>query len=123
MGKCDREEIPRWLCHCCCSKCFESGFWSTFSPMRWRSYKQDRQVELTLGAELLVLSRATAEAKWIRSLWSEAMNAKYTLETHDKWSAQVPVTTCLESKPVYDHIHGQLMIIKDKRDWPSKCSW
>ena len=82
MGKCDREEIPRWLCHCCCSKCFESGFWSTFSPMQWKSYKQDRQVELTLGAELLVLSRAMAEAKRIRSLWSEAMNAKYTLETH-----------------------------------------
>ena len=68
------------------------GSWATVSPLQWKSYKQDRPVASTLGAELLALSRALAEAKWIRSLWSEAMNAGYTLETNDKWSAQVPIT-------------------------------
>ncbi|CAE7633612.1 GIP [Symbiodinium pilosum] len=91
------------------------GSWATFSPLRWKSYKQDRQVASTLGAELLALSRALAEAKWVRSMWSEAMNANYTLETNDKWAVQIPITACLDSKPVYDHIHGQLMTIRDKR--------
>ena len=91
------------------------GSWATCSPLRWKSFEQDRQVASTLGAELLTLSRAMAEAKWIRSLWSEAMNANYTLETNGKWSAQVPITACLDFKPVYDHIHCQLMTIKDKR--------
>ena len=36
------------------------GKWADLSPWRWRSYKQDRQVASTLGAELMTLSRTIA---------------------------------------------------------------
>ena len=38
------------------------GTWATCSQLRWKSYKQERQVGSTLGAKLLALSRALAEA-------------------------------------------------------------
>ena len=91
------------------------GGWGPVSPLRWKSYKQDRQVATTLGAELLSMSRAMAEAKWLRSMWMEANNRGYSLEENDKWSGRVPITVCLDSKPVFDHVQGQAMTIKDKR--------
>ena len=48
------------------------GKWSVISPRRWRSFKQERHVASTLGAELLSLSKALAETKWMRSMWAEA---------------------------------------------------
>ena len=49
--------------------------WSRVSPLKWKSFKQDRQVASTLGAELLTVSRALAETCWLRLMWSEAMCA------------------------------------------------
>ena len=40
------------------------GSWSIMSKWRWKSYKQQRQVASTLGAEMLSLSRAIAETKF-----------------------------------------------------------
>ena len=91
------------------------GRWATVSPLRWRSYKQDRQVASTLGAELLSLSRAIAEAKWLRSMWTEANNKSYDLKNNDKWCNKIPITVCVDNKPVYDHLNGQVLTIKDKR--------
>ena len=55
-----------------------SNCWSDFSLLRWKSYKQDRRAPSTLGAELIALSRAIAETRWIRSMWHEAVN--YTID-------------------------------------------
>ena len=89
--------------------------WAKVSPLRWRSYKQDRQVASTLGAELLALSRSLAEAKWIRSMWQEATQKGYSMEKDKSWSNQVPITVCVDNKPVFDHLNGQVLTIKDKR--------
>ena len=67
----------------------------------------------TLGAELLSLSNALAETKWMRSMWAEARFPAYTLETDKQWTSQVPITMAMDSKPVYDHINGQALTIKD----------
>ena len=58
-----------------------SNKWSVVSPWRWRSFRQERQVSSTLGAELLTMSRAIAEAKWMRSMWTEITCQNYTLES------------------------------------------
>ncbi|CAE7637419.1 PCSK5 [Symbiodinium sp. CCMP2592] len=91
------------------------GHWGRFSLMRWRSYKQDRQAHSTLGAELLALSRAIAEARWIRSLWCEAMYEGYQLSEDQKWSNSIPLTAVVDCKPVYDHAQACTVSLKDKR--------
>ena len=89
--------------------------WAELSPLRWRSYKQDRQVASTLGAELMTLSRTISETKWIRSIWAEAIQANYKLEEDQIWTSRIPVTVAVDSRPVFDHLNGQLMTTKDKR--------
>ena len=90
------------------SSAMRRGGWGPISPLRGKPYKQDRQVASTLGAELLSMSRAMAEAKWLRSMRMEANNRGYSLEENDKWSGQVPIT-------IFDHVQGQAMTIKAKR--------
>ena len=92
-----------------------SNKWSVVSPWRWRSFQQERQVSSTLGAELLTMSRAIAEAKWMRSMWTEITCQNYTLESDGLRSLRTPITLMIDSKPAYDHLHGQAMSIKDKR--------
>lgn len=89
--------------------------WAPMSPLRWRSFKQDRQVASTLGAELLSLSRTISETKWVRSLWTEAIFSGYQLESEQVWTSRTPITIAIDSKPTHDHIHGQVMTVKDKR--------
>ena len=98
-----------------CDAELPGGKWGVFSIMRWRSYKQDRQTHSTLGAELLSLSRGLAEARWIRSMWCEAMNADYELRRDHQWSCRIPLTAVIDCKPVYDHAHSETVSIKDKR--------
>ena len=89
--------------------------WSFVSPLRWRSFKQERQVASTLGAELLSMSRAIAETKWMRSLWTEATARNYTLEADAQLSSRTAIVVVVDSRPAYDHLNGQVMTIKDKR--------
>ncbi|CAE7298082.1 GIP [Symbiodinium sp. CCMP2592] len=98
-----------------CDERLPRGEWGTFSVMRWRSYKQDRQTHSTLGAELIALSRGLAEARWVRSMWCEAIYEKYTLQTDFKWSSMIPITAVIDCKPVYDHVEGPTIAVKDKR--------
>ena len=98
-----------------CDAELPGGKWGVFSIMRWRSYKQDRQTHSTLGAELLSLSRGLAEARWIRSMWCEAMSADYELRRDHQWSCRIPLTAVIDCKPVYDHAHSETVSIKDKR--------
>ena len=100
---------------CATTSKLRDGEWAEVSPLRWRSYKQDRQVASTLGAELLTLSRTIAETTWMRSLWSEAVFMNYRLEEDQVWSSRIPITISVDSRPVFDHLNGQLMTIKDKR--------
>ena len=92
-----------------------AGEWGVFSILRWKSYKQDRQTHSTLGAELLSLSRGLAEARWVRSMWSEALHASYELRQDHKWSCAIPLTAVIDCKPVYDHAKSATVSIKDKR--------
>ena len=100
---------------CGTDKNLKDGKWAELSPWRWRSYKQDRQVASTLGAELMTLSRTIAEAKWMRSMWTEAIQPRYRLHEDQLWTSRTPITLSIDSKPVYDHVKGQVMTLKDKR--------
>ena len=97
------------------SRRLRTGEWDTISLLRWKSFKQERQVASTLGAEMLSLSRTVAETKWMRSMWMEAVNAQYSLESDSTWTSRMPLTICLDSKPVFDHLHGQALTVRDKR--------
>ncbi|OLQ02761.1 Copia protein [Symbiodinium microadriaticum] len=98
-----------------CDSRLSKGVWGTFSVMRWKSYKQDRQTHSTLGAELLSLSRGIAEARWLRSMWCEAVVASYALKDDRNWSSRIPITAVIDCKPVYDHVEGPMISVKDKR--------
>ena len=98
-----------------CDSRLPDGKWGTFSILRWKSFKQDRQTHSTLGAELLALSRGLAEARWVRSMWCEAVNFDYSLKEDNAWSNQLPITAAIDCKPVYDHAHSSTVSLKDKR--------
>ena len=98
-----------------CDKRLSQGEWGTFSVLRWKSYKQDRQTHSTLGAELLALSRGIAEARWVRSMWCEAVNYQYDLRRDGDWSNKLPITAVIDCKPVYDHTQSATVAVKDKR--------
>ena len=98
-----------------CDKRLSQGEWGTFSVLCWKSYKQDRQTHSTLGAELLALSRGIAEARWVRSMWCEAVNYQYDLRRDGDWSNKLPITAVIDCKPVYDHTQSATVAVKDKR--------
>ena len=66
----------------------EVARWGMGCPIRHEMEKlQAGQTHSTLGAELLLLSRGLAEARWVRSMWCEATNANYDLRKNktDAW--------------------------------------
>ena len=98
-----------------CDSRLPQGSWGVFSVLRWRSYKQDRQTHSTLGAELLPLSRGLSEARWMRSMWCEAICQDYELRQDHMWSSKIPITAVIDCKPVFDHVSGPMISVKDKR--------
>jgi hypothetical protein len=96
-------------------KSIADGHWADVSPLRWRSHKLERQTQSTLGAELMSLSKGIAEANWMRSLFAEALNPNYVLQ-HDKiFRNQLQIIVTIDNKPVYDHVHADGTVVKDKR--------
>ena len=90
--------------------------WADFSLLRWKSFKQDRRIPSTLGAELYVLSRSLAEARWMRSMWLEVVNYEYSIIQDERWEKQTPVRAIVDNKPLYDHANSKNNTsIKDKR--------
>lgn len=85
------------------------------SPLRWKSYKQERHTQSTLGAELMGLARALSETEWLRSILAEALHENYTLEKDKTLREKVPVVAVIDNKPIYDHTCGDGIVIKDKR--------
>ena len=73
------------------------GNWSLTSPLRWKSYRQDRQVASTLGAELLPASRAIAECKWVRSR-CEAVFGANSIESDKVFSPRIHLCVLIDSK-------------------------
>ena len=61
----------------------------------------------------MTLSRTISETKWIRSIWTEAIQVN--CKQDQLWTSRMPVTVAVASRPVFDHLNGQLMTIKDKR--------
>ena len=48
-------------------------------------------------------------------MWTEALQPKYQLQEDQIWTSRTPITSSIDSKPVYDHVNGQMMTLKDKR--------
>ena len=89
--------------------------WAKVSPLRWKSHKMDRKTQSTLGAELMSVSRAIAEGDWIRSLIAESRFEKYDLLNDAYWREQMKMIICVDNKPIYDHVHGEGIFVRDKR--------
>ncbi|CAE7240458.1 RE1 [Symbiodinium sp. CCMP2592] len=89
--------------------------WAKMSPLRWKSYKLERRTQSTLGAELMAIARAVAEANWMRSLWAEASHREYNLREDLKFRNLTPMMVATDNKPIYDHSQGDGIVVKDKR--------
>jgi hypothetical protein len=89
--------------------------WAKISPLRWKSYKMDRKTQSTLGAELMAVSRAIAEGDWLRSLLAEARFSDYSLEEDAKFRKSLGMMICIDNKPIFDHVHGEGIVVRDKR--------
>lgn len=88
---------------------------AAISPLRWKSYKQERHTQSTLGAELMGISRAIAEANWMRSLFAEALHYNYELCRDQEFREQMMMVVTCDNKPIYDHTCGDGVVVKDKR--------
>ena len=93
----------------------QNEVWAKMSPLRWKSYKLERRTQSTLGAELMAIARAVAEANWMRSLWAEANFPEYTLRTDLQFRNRTPLLVATDNKPIYDHSQGDGIVVKDKR--------
>ena len=93
----------------------QNEVWAKMTPLRWKSYKLERRTQSTLGAELMAIARAVAEANWMRSLWAEASNSDYTLQNDLKFRNRTPLLVATDNKPIYDHSQGDGIVVKDKR--------
>lgn len=93
----------------------EDNHWAHVSALRWKSYKMERKTQSTLAAELMALARAVAECNWIRSLFGEMIYENYTLEKGKQYREKIRMMLVIDCKPVYDHIHGVGVVVKDKR--------
>ena len=89
-----------------------NGKWAPISPMRWKSYKLERKTQSTLGAELMSAARAVAEANWVRSLIAEARFPHYQLQSDQTLREQVQLVVAVDNKPVYDHVHGDGIVVR-----------
>ena len=89
--------------------------WANVSPLRWKSWKLERKTQSTLGAELMSFSRAIAEGDWMRSLFAEARQHRYSLRDDKVCRQQLPMTAVVDNKPIYDHCLGDGIVVRDKR--------
>eukprot|EP00435_Cladocopium_sp_Y103_P072500 s192_g40.t1 len=85
------------------------------SPLRWKSFKQERHTQSTLGAELMALARGISEANWLRSLLGEALHKNYCLEKDRRYREVFPLCIVIDNRPIFDHVVGDGVVIKDKR--------
>ena len=47
-------------------------------------------------------------------MWCEAVYDDYTLKCDRNWSSRIPITAVIDCKPVYDHVEGPMISVKDK---------
>ena len=92
-----------------------SESWSSVSPLRWKSYKLDRATQSTLGSELMAAARAVSEGNWMRSLFAEARYYDYDMTMDKEFRQRLAMLVTIDNKPVYDHTHGDGVVVKDKR--------
>lgn len=86
------------------------------SLLRWRSYKQERHTQSTLGAELMSLSQGLAEGEWVRSMFAELTQPAYTLDEDKVCRERMPMMCLIDSKPIYDHAEGDGIVVRNKRE-------
>ena len=85
------------------------------SPLKWKSYKQERQVNSTLAAETMAVSRGMAEACWMRFFFLEITNHEFSLENAKQLQHQIPVVAVTDNKPLYDFARNDVTVSQDKR--------
>ena len=85
------------------------------TPMRWKSFKQERHTQSTLGAELMALARGIAEGEWIRNLFCECLNSSYRLERDKELREMMGMLVTIDNRLIFDHTVGDGVVIRDKR--------
>ena len=93
----------------------EQEAWASVSPLRWRSFKLERHTQPTLGSELMSLARGIAECDWLRSLLAEALHMEHDLKRDKELRENFKVIVTVDNKPIYDHTHGDGIVVRDKR--------
>lgn len=89
--------------------------WAPMSLLRRKTYEQGRRTPSRLGAELIALSRALAEARWMRSMWLETMYDDYDPIKNDEFEKKTPLVAVVDRKPLFDRARSSTATIKDKR--------
>ena len=85
------------------------------SPLKWKSYKQERQVNSTLAAETMAVSRGMAEACWMRFFFLEIMHSDFSLEEAKGLQHRIPVVAVTDNKPLFDFARNDVTVSQDKR--------
>ena len=100
---------------CATERDIETGQPTKVSPLKWKSYKQERQVNSTLAAETIAVSRGMSEAGWVRQFFLEMTQPSYTLETAEQCQQQIPIYIVTDNKPLFDFCHNDVTVAQDKR--------
>ena len=100
---------------CATEKKIKQGGVTGVTPLKWKSYKQERQVNSTLAAELLSVSKGIGETMWMRYFFLEMMNSDFSLSKAHSLQKQIDVVAVTDNKPPYDFANSDTSVGQDKR--------
>jgi hypothetical protein len=100
---------------CTTEKRIKQGGVATVSPLKWKSYKQERQVNSTLAAELLAVSKGMSEAIWMRYFFLLMLEKEFSLQHAHELQDRIEIVAVTDNKPLYDFANGDTSVGQDKR--------
>ena len=100
---------------CTTERKVKQGGVTTVSPLKWKSYKQERQVNSTLAAELLAVSKGMSEAMWMRYFFLEMLEKNFSLQRAHEFQSKIEIVAVTDNKPLYDFANGDSSVGQDKR--------
>lgn len=100
--------------YCLAGKNMGDGQSAYLTPMRWKTYKERRHTQGTVGSEPMSLARGIAECEWARSLMAEALNYDYTLNIDKSLGEKIGMIITVDNRPIFDHTTGGQIVVCDK---------
>jgi len=73
------------------------------------------QNTISFGSGTYGTCEMSGRGNWLRSLFAEILHHDYVLENDKVIRERMAMMLVVDNKPIYDHAHGEGVVVKDKR--------